>query len=247
MILRRPYLWLALAALSKADENYNLAVPDQDDEAALLEGDDWRDHHPDWINEIAYNQQCQEKLQKERAQRWICDARWCDSEGRDCYDGPPPHHLKYGTSSVGSEVKKCIFSQVPDECRGRYNYACCKHKPSGEVVFGIVFPIIIFLMLVTAAWPEELHVFGGTCLERNLGMGTPRGFNHRTLAWSSRLRAVGRNSAGRSALFYLGTVWWWSSLSTSMRPHPATQLPATKSPAGFIRFIRRRRAVWAFW
>jgi hypothetical protein len=43
-------------------------------------------------------------------------------------------------------------------------------------VFGIVFPIIIFLMLVTAAWPEELHVFGGTCLERNLGMGTPRGF-----------------------------------------------------------------------
>ena len=131
MILRRPYLVLALAALSKADENYNLAVPDQDDEAALLEGDDWRDHHPDWIHEVAYNQQCQEKLQKEREQRWICDARWCDSEGRDCYDGPPPHHLKYGTSSVGSEVKKCIFSQVPDECRGRYNYACCKHKPSG--------------------------------------------------------------------------------------------------------------------
>ena len=120
MILRRPYLWLALAALSKADENYNLAMPDQDDEAALMEGDDWRDHHPDWINEVAYNQQCQEKLQKEREQRWICDARWCDSEGRDCYDGPPPHHLKYGTSSVGSEVKKCIFSQVPDECRGRY-------------------------------------------------------------------------------------------------------------------------------
>ena len=38
MILRRPYLWLALAALSKADENYNLAVPDQDDEAALHGG-----------------------------------------------------------------------------------------------------------------------------------------------------------------------------------------------------------------
>ena len=92
MILRRPYLVL-LAALTRADENYNLAIPDQDDEAALLEGDDWRDHHPDWINEVAYNQQCQEKLQKQREQRWICDARWCDSEGRDCYDGPPPHHL----------------------------------------------------------------------------------------------------------------------------------------------------------
>ena len=179
MILRRPwYLVLAFAARAAADENQNLnlAVPDQDDEAALLDTDDWKDHHPDWMNEVEYNQQCQEKLQKEREQRWICDARWCDSEGRDCYDGPPPHHLKYGTSSVGSEVKKCIFSTVPDECRGRYNYACCKHKPSGEVVFGIVFPIILFLMLVTAAWPEELHVFGGTCLERNLGMGTPRGF-----------------------------------------------------------------------
>ena len=134
-----------------------------------MEGDDWRDHHPDWINEVAYNQQCQEKLQKEREQRWICDARWCDSEGRDCYDGPPPHHLKYGTSSVGSEVKKCIFSQVPDECRGRYNYACCKHKPSGEVVFGIVFPIIIFLMLVTAAWPYELPRLGERVSRGNLG------------------------------------------------------------------------------
>ena len=43
MILRRPwYLVLAFAARAAADDNQNLnlAVPDQDDEAALLEGDD---------------------------------------------------------------------------------------------------------------------------------------------------------------------------------------------------------------
>ena len=52
MILRRPYLVLALAAQTYADDNYNLAVPDQDDEAALLEGDDWRAHHPDWLGQV---------------------------------------------------------------------------------------------------------------------------------------------------------------------------------------------------
>jgi len=59
MILRRRYLWLALAALSKADDNQNLnlVVPDQDDEAALLDTDDWKDHHPDWMNEVEFNQQ----------------------------------------------------------------------------------------------------------------------------------------------------------------------------------------------
>ena len=78
MILRRPwYLVLAFAARAAADENQNLnlAVPDQDDEAALLDTDDWKDHHPDWMNEVEFNQQCQEKLQKQREQRWICDAR----------------------------------------------------------------------------------------------------------------------------------------------------------------------------
>ena len=34
MILRRRYLWLALAARVYGDDNYNLAIPDQDDEAA---------------------------------------------------------------------------------------------------------------------------------------------------------------------------------------------------------------------
>ena len=167
MVLRRALLLVAVRRIA-CEDNYNLDMTNQDDRA-LDTNDDWRDAHPDWLHETEYSQQCQAKLQKDREQRWICDTSWCDSDGRDCYDGPPPAHLKYGSSSVGSEVKQCIFSYV--ECRSQYNYACCKHKPSGQVVFGIVFPIIMALMLLTAVWPQELELMG-----YEVGMGTPRGF-----------------------------------------------------------------------